>query len=124
MQKKPYTVYGYKGRQVRDNIYSVDLVNALYHFYKNPGVAKIYNIGGSRYGNSSMLEAIQMCEDISGNTLSWTYQNENRFGDHIGWVSGVSRFQADYLDWKYQYDMQDIMQEIHEGLRQRLNAIG
>jgi len=124
MQKKPYTVFGYKGKQVRDNIHSYDLVNALYHFYKKPGVAKIYNIGGSRYSNSSMLEAIKMCEDISGNTLSWNYEDENRFGDHIWWVSDVSRFKADYPDWNYQYNMEEIMREIYEGLRHRLNGGG
>ena len=124
MQKKPYTVFGYKGKQVRDNIHSVDLVNALYHFYKKPGVAKIYNIGGGRYSNSSMLEAIKMCEDISGNTLSWNYEDENRFGDHIWWISDVSRFKADYPDWNYQYNMEGIMKEIYDGLRQRLTAVG
>ena len=122
MQKKPYTVFGYKGKQVRDNIHSSDLVRALYHFYKNPMVAKVYNIGGSRYSNSSMLEAIKMCEEISGNTLSWDYEDKNRFGDHIWWVSDVSRFKADYPDWNYQYNMEEIMREIFEGLRQRLNA--
>ena len=122
MQNKPYTVFGYKGKQVRDNIHSYDLVNALYHFYKNPGIAKVYNIGGGRYSNSSMLEAIKMCEDISGNTLSWRYKDENRFGDHIWWISDVSRFQADYPDWSYRYNMKDIMVEIHEGLHQRLSA--
>jgi CDP-paratose 2-epimerase len=122
MQKKPYTIIGYKGKQVRDNIHSSDLVNALYHFYKNPRVAKIYNIGGSRHSNSSVIEAIKLCEDISGNTLSCNYKDENRFGDHIWWVSDVSRFQADYPDWRYQYNMQDIMCEIYEGLRQRLNS--
>jgi CDP-paratose 2-epimerase len=121
LQKKPYTVFGYKGKQVRDNIHSYDLVNALYHFYKNPETAKVYNIGGSRHSNSSMLEAITMCEKISGNKLSWTYQDENRFGDHIWWVSDVSRFKNDYPDWKYQFDMKKIMVEIYEGLQQRRN---
>ncbi len=124
MQKKPYTVFGYKGKQVRDNIHSFDLVNALYHFYKKPGVAKIYNIGGGRYSNGSMLEAIKMCEDISGNTLSWNYEDKNRFGDHIWWISDVSRFKADYPDWNYQYNMEGIIQEIYEGLRQRLSVAG
>ena len=122
MQKKPYTVFGYKGKQVRDNIHSFDLVNALYYFYKNPGIAKVYNIGGGRYSNSSMLEAIKMCEDISGNVLEWSYEDENRFGDHIWWVSDVSRFKADYPDWSYRYNMEGIMKEIYEGLHQRLSA--
>lgn len=124
MQKKPYTVFGYKGKQVRDNIHSFDLVNALYHFYKNPGIAKVYNIGGGRHSNSSMLEAIKMCENISGNALEWSYEDENRFGDHIWWVSDVSRFKADYPDWSYRYNMEGIMKEVYEGLRQRLSTSG
>ena len=119
MTKKPYTVFGYKGKQVRDNIHSFDLVNALYNFYKNPGIAKVYNIGGGRHSNSSMLEAIKMCEEISGNTLSWDYQDRNRFGDHIWWISDVSRFKIDYPDWTYQYNIREIMTEIYEGLRRR-----
>lgn len=124
MQRKPYTVFGYKGKQVRDNIHSFDLVNALYHFYKKPGVAKIYNIGGGRCSNSSMLEAIKMCEEISGNILSWNYDDKNRFGDHKWWVSDVSRFKIDYPDWSYQYNMENIMTEIHNGLQKRLGATG
>ena len=119
MQKKPYTVFGYMGKQVRDNIHSYDLVNALYHFYKNPGIAKVYNIGGGRFSNSSMLEAISMCEEITGNKLPWTYQEDNRFGDHIWWISDVSRFKNDHPDWNYEYDMEKIMIEIYEGLQQR-----
>jgi CDP-paratose 2-epimerase len=118
MQAKPYTVFGYKGKQVRDNIHSYDLVNALYHFYKNPKTA-IYNIGGGRYSNCSVLEAIKMCEEISGNKLSWNYEDTNRFGDHIWWISDVSRFKSNYPTWEYQYNMEKILIEIHEGLRKR-----
>ena len=124
MQKKPYTVFGYKGKQVRDNIHSFDMVNAMYHFYKNPGIAKVYNIGGGRHSNSSMLEAIKMCEGISGNTLAWNYEDKNRFGDHIWWVSDVRRFRADYPDWNYRYNMEGILLEIYDGLRQRLSGEG
>ncbi len=124
MQKKPYTIFGYKGKQVRDNIHSYDLVNALYHFYQNPSVAKVYNIGGSRHSNCSVLEAIEMCEKFSGNKLSSSYEDQNRFGDHIWWISDVSRFQQDYPGWNYQYDMVRIVREIYEGLRGRLGAVG
>jgi len=120
LKKKPYTVFGYKGKQVRDNIHSYDLVNALYHFYLNPGVSKVYNIGGGRHSNCSMLEAIQVCEEITGNKLDWTYSDENRIGDHIWWISDVSRFQKDYPDWEYKYDIQKIFQEIHNGLTERV----
>jgi CDP-paratose 2-epimerase len=116
MQNKPYTVFGYQGKQVRDNIHSYDLVNALYHFYQNPGTAKVYNMGGGRYSNCSMLEAIKICEDITGNKLQWTYADENRVGDHIWWISDVNRFKKDYPDWEYKYDMKKILNEIHSGL--------
>ena len=78
MTGQSYTVFGYKGKQVRDNIHSFDLVNALYHFYRNPGTAKVYNIGGGRHSNCSMLEAIDICEEITGNKLQWNYAEENR----------------------------------------------
>ena len=120
LQKKPYTVFGYKGKQVRDNIHSYDLVNALYHFYKNPGVAKVYNLGGGRHSNCSMLEAIQLSEEITGNKLDWTYAEQNRIGDHIWWISDVNKFKKDYPDWEYKYNLRKIFEEIHEGLTQRI----
>ena len=120
MQKTPYTVFGYQGKQVRDNIHSYDLVNALYHFYRNPGTAKVYNIGGGRQSNCSMLEAIEICEEITGNKLQWNYAEENRIGDHIWWISDVNRFKSDYPDWDYEYDIRKILQEIHSGLQARV----
>jgi len=120
LQKKPYTVFGYKGKQVRDNIHSYDLVNALYHFYQNPGVAKVYNMGGSRHSNCSMLEAIQLCEEITGNKLDWKYEEQNRIGDHIWWVSDVRKFKKDYPAWQYKYDLKKLFEEIHQGLTQRI----
>ncbi len=120
IKKKPYTVFGYKGKQVRDNIHSYDLVNALYQFYLKPGVAKVYNIGGSRHSNCSMLEAIQLCEEITGNKLDWTYSEENRIGDHIWWISDVNRFKKDYPNWEYQYDLKKLFVEIYNGLTARV----
>lgn len=116
IQKKPYTVFGYKGKQVRDNIHSYDLVNALYHFYRNPGQAKVYNMGGGRISHCSVLEAITLCEEISGNKLEWAYTAENRMGDHLWWVSDVSRFRKDYPEWDYTYDMKRILEDIHQGV--------
>jgi CDP-paratose 2-epimerase len=92
MTGQPYQVFGYKGKQVRDNIHSYDLVNAFYHFYQAPRVAEVYNIGGSRYSNCSMLEAIQSCEAIADKKLNWTYAETNRIGDHIWWISDVKKF--------------------------------
>ncbi|MFQ5449676.1 MAG: NAD-dependent epimerase/dehydratase family protein [Nitrospinaceae bacterium] len=120
IQRKPYTVYGYKGKQVRDNIHSYDLVNALYHFYRNPGTGKVYNMGGGRNSNCSMLEAIALCEEISGNWIDWKYEDSPRVGDHIWWVSDVRRFKKDHPEWDYQYDLRRTLEEIHHGLAERI----
>ncbi|NCO76490.1 MAG: NAD-dependent epimerase/dehydratase family protein [Cyanobacteria bacterium] len=108
-----YEVYGYKGKQVRDNIHSYDLVNAFYHFYQNPRIAEVYNIGGSRFSNCSMVEAIALCEEITGKKMNWSYSETNRIGDHIWWISDVSKFQSHYPDWQFKYTVKDILQEIY-----------
>jgi len=110
---KPYTVFGYKGKQVRDNIHSHDMVDAFVQFIRAPRAGEVYNLGGGRHSNCSMLEAIQMCEEISGKKLEWTYKEENRIGDHIWWISDVSKFQEHYPEWKYQYDLRTTLEEIH-----------
>jgi CDP-paratose 2-epimerase len=112
MTGQPYSVYGYKGKQVRDNIHSYDLVNAFYHFYQAPRVAEVYNIGGSRFSNCSMLEAIQSCEAIAQKKLNWQYEETNRIGDHIWWISDVSKFQEHYPNWELTYTVTDILKEI------------
>lgn len=109
---KPYQIYGYKGKQVRDNIHSYDLVNAFYHFYQAPRVAEVYNIGGSRFSNCSMLEAIQDCEAIAEKKLNWEYVESNRIGDHIWWISDVDKFKNHYPDWQLTYSVKDILKEI------------
>ena len=109
---QPYQIYGYKGKQVRDNIHSYDLVNAFYHFYQAPRVAEVYNIGGSRFSNCSMLEAIQHCEAIADKKLSWSYVESNRIGDHIWWISNVQKFKNHYPNWELKYTVKDILKEI------------
>lgn len=108
-----YTIFGYKGKQVRDNIHSYDLVNAFYHFYQNPRCGEVYNIGGSRHSNCSMLEAIDMCEKLSGNKLNYTYSDQNRAGDHIWYISDVSKFKSHYPNWNYKYGIEDIFNDIY-----------
>ena len=120
MQKKPYSLFGYKGKQVRDNIHSYDLVSALYQFYLKPGIAKVYNMGGGRHSNCSILEAIEKCERITGNKLDWQYADANRVGDHIWWISDVKRFRDDYPEWDYRYDLDGIFKDVYEGLRGRV----
>ena len=111
---EPYTVYGYDGLQVRDNIHSADLVTAFDSFRRDPRSAAVYNIGGGRHSNCSMLEAIDECERIAGQQLNWTLAEENRIGDHRWWISDLAPFQHDYPDWHLTYDIADILAEIRE----------
>jgi CDP-paratose 2-epimerase len=104
---KPYRVFGYKGKQVRDNIHSFDLVEAFWQFVQAPRSGEVYNLGGSRHSNCSMLEAIQISERISGRKLNWTYEENNRIGDHIWWIK------SNYPVWTYQYDLKRILEENH-----------
>lgn len=121
---RPYTVYGYKAKQVRDNIHASDLISAFDHFYRAPRVAEVYNIGGGREINCSMLEAIEIAEDLSGKTLDFTYSDENRIGDHIWYVSDIRRFRSHYPAWAFTYDLNGIMAEIHEKMADRWLAEG
>lgn len=120
ISKTPYTIFGYKGKQVRDNIHSFDLVNMFYHFYKNPRKGEVYNVGGSRYSNCSMIEAIEMCEMISGNKLDYSYSDVNRIGDHIWYISDVSKFELHFPKWKYEYDLQGIIDNIYSEMKDRV----
>jgi CDP-paratose 2-epimerase len=112
----PYRVFGYKGKQVRDNIHSYDLVNAFWEFFQAPRVGEVYNMGGGRHSYCSMLQAIEACEKISGRKLQWTYVEDNRIGDHIWWISNVSKFQSHYPTWQYRYDLETILQEIYQAV--------
>ncbi len=116
---RPYTIYGYKGKQVRDNIHSYDLVNAFWHVFQKPKAGAVYNMGGSRHANISMLEAIAMCEEFSGKKLTYTLSDQARAGDHIWYVSDVRRFQNDYPGWSYRYDMRTTLKEIVDATIER-----
>jgi CDP-paratose 2-epimerase len=109
-----YNVFGYKGKQVRDNIHSADLIAAFYEFYQNPGSAAIYNIGGGRESNCSMLEAIDLCQQIAGKELNYVYKEDNRIGDHIWYISDLSKFKQDYPNWSITYNVPQILTEIYE----------
>ena len=110
----PYTVFGYKGKQVRDNIHSHDLVNMFWQFYLKPRIGEVYNAGGSRHSNCSMLEAIKICEELSGQEMIWTYEENNRVGDHIWWISDVRKFKSHFPEWEYRYGIREILEEIVE----------
>lgn len=114
-----YTIFGYKGKQVRDNIHSNDLVNMFWHFYQKPRQGEVYNAGGSRFSNCSMKEAILLCEEISGKKINYSYSDTNRVGDHIWYISDVSRFKAHYPGWSFKYDLKTTLIEIHKEISSR-----
>jgi CDP-paratose 2-epimerase len=113
MTGEPYTVFGYGGKQVRDNIHSADLVAAFEAFHGAPQLAAVYNIGGGRESNCSMLEAIELCEEIAERELRWTLSDQSRIGDHRWWISDLEPFRRDYPVWSMTYDVNAILREIH-----------
>ncbi len=118
-KNEPYTIMGYKGKQVRDNIHSSDVIAAFDAFAENPRCGEAYNIGGTRFSNISMVEAIQKVEALTGNKANVTYTNENRIGDHIWYISDMSKFQNHYPTWKQKYDIDAILEEMVASIPER-----
>jgi CDP-paratose 2-epimerase len=110
----PYTVFGYDGKQVRDNIHAADVVSAFAAFHAAPRSAAVYNLGGGRFSNCSMLEAISLCERISGQSLDWQLSPDARVGDHRWWISDLTEFMTDYPAWSPGYDLEATVQEIYD----------
>jgi CDP-paratose 2-epimerase len=108
----PYTVFGYKGKQVRDNIHSVDVIRAFDAFAANPKPGEVYNLGGGRGNSVSMLEAIAKIEDLAGKKIDWTYSDDNRVGDHICYISDLRKLRGDYPDWDLTYSLDAILEEM------------
>jgi CDP-paratose 2-epimerase len=119
---RPYTVIGYKGKQVRDNIHSHDLVAALLEFHRAPRVGEVYNLGGGRENSCSVLEAIEMCERLAGCRLEWRYEDKNRVGDHLWWISDTSRFRSHYPAWRIEYGLERTLAEIRDASRDDASA--
>jgi CDP-paratose 2-epimerase len=115
-----YTIFGYKGKQVRDNIHSWDLVNMFWHFYQNPKSGEVYNVGGGRFSNCSMVEAIEISEEITGKKMNYSYSENNRIGDHIWWISDVSKFKAHYPGWTWKYDVKEILTQTYQSMVKRV----
>jgi len=115
-----YTIYGYKGKQVRDNIHSWDLVNMFWHFYQNPRRGEAYNAGGGRHSNCSVQEAIDFSMKITGKKMNFSYSETNRVGDHIWYISDLSKFKAHYPEWNWEFSLEDILVQIHDGLSKRM----
>ncbi|HEV3480419.1 MAG TPA: NAD-dependent epimerase/dehydratase family protein [Gaiellaceae bacterium] len=110
----PYTVFGYGAKQVRDNIHSADVVSAFAVFHRAPRIAAVYNLGGGRESNCSMLEAIELCEQITGRELNWQLSDQARMGDHRWWISDLTEFQRDYPEWGLEYGIDGMLRETYE----------
>ena len=124
MTGTPYTVFGYKGKQVRDAIHSNDLIRAFHEVFKRPRVGEVYNIGGGRFSNASVIEAIRLSQDIAGRELEWSYTDQNRIGDHIWWIGDNRKFQSHYPNWHMEYDVLRILTEIYAANRERWAPCG
>ncbi len=111
---REYTVFGYGGKQVRDNIHAADVIAAIEAFHAAPRSAAVYNLGGGRRSNCSVLEAIELCQEIAERELRWTLERRARIGDHKWWISDLSEFERDYPNWSMRYDIKGILREIHE----------
>ncbi len=110
-----YTIFGYQGKQVRDNMHSADVFEACWRFHEGPRAGSVYNLGGGRRSNCSMLEAIKQCEQIAGTNLKCELSNTERKGDHRWWISDLSAFQSDYPGFEPKYDVNAVLQEIYDG---------
>jgi CDP-paratose 2-epimerase len=123
MTGDPYTVFGYGGKQVRDNIHSADLVAAFDAYHRAPRAAAVYNIGGGRRSNCSMLEAIELCQEIAARELRFSLVEDSRIGDHRWWISDLEPFRRDYPEWDVVRDVPEILREIHDRNAERWGAV-
>jgi CDP-paratose 2-epimerase len=119
---EPYTIYGYGGKQVRDNIHSADVVAAFDAFRRSPRLAAVYNLGGGRECSCSVLEAIALCERIAGRALNSTFSDEPRMGDHRWWISDLADFRADYPTWSITLGLEATLREIYDRNAERWKA--
>ncbi|MBW4506926.1 MAG: NAD-dependent epimerase/dehydratase family protein [Scytonematopsis contorta HA4267-MV1] len=119
LEGKTYRVYGYKGKQVRDNIHSLDVARFIHAFWENPGVAEVYNLGGGRSNSCSILEAFSRIEALSGKKMQYEYVDKNREGDHICYISDLSKMQSQYPEWGITKSLDDIFGEIYASWQQR-----
>jgi len=112
ISKKKYSLIGYKGKQVRDNLHSHDLVNCFWEFFKKPKYGEVYNIGGGRYSNCSILEALELVENIKKINIKKEIIKKNRVGDHMWYISDTRKFRKDFPNWKQKYNTKRIIEEL------------
>lgn len=121
LEEREYTVFGYKGKQVRDNIHSVDVARFIHAFFQSPRVAEVYNLGGGKGNSCSILEAFALVEDYSGKKQCYRYLDENRIGDHICYYSDLSKMKSHYPEWDITISLQQTLREIVESWKKRLD---
>ena len=117
-ESRPYRIYGYKGKQVRDNIHAHDVCSAILAYWENPRPGAVYNLGGGRENSVSILEAIARLEDLTGDKLEYEYVDESRRGDHVCYISDLRRFRADYPEWNVSVSLDDILEDLAGADRQ------
>ncbi len=119
LENREYKVFGYKGKQVRDNIHSEDVARFMYEFAQAPRIAEVYNLGGGKQNSCSILEAFSLVESITGNTMKWSYVDQNRIGDHICYYSDLRKMREHYPKWDITKNLQTTFEEIVAGWRNR-----
>jgi CDP-paratose 2-epimerase len=120
VEQRPYKIYGYKGKQVRDNIHALDVARFVHKFIENPRSSAVYNIGGGRANSCSMLEAIEMFQQVAGRKLQYEYIDQNRIGDHICYISDLGKITKDYPEWNVSVPLQTIVEQTVHYLAQQL----
>jgi CDP-paratose 2-epimerase len=121
LAEKQYTIFGYKGKQVRDQIHSYDVINAFWHFAQNPRPGEVYNLGGGKENAASLLECVDMIEQISGKKPQLVYSEQNRIGDHICYYSDLTKLRAHFQDWKLSYSLPQIVEQMVELMSKSAN---
>ncbi|MGJ5818410.1 NAD-dependent epimerase/dehydratase family protein [Paludibaculum fermentans] len=122
VEEREYRVFGYKGKQVRDNIHSEDVARFMYEFWKAPRIAEVYNLGGGKDNACSVIEAFQLAEQVTAKPMHWRYVDENRIGDHICYYSDLRKMQAHYPAWNISKPLLTIFEEIAGSWMQRLKT--
>ena len=122
LEGKEYKIFGYQGKQVRDNIHSLDVARFIEAFIKNPRIAEVYNLGGGKQNSCSILEAFTLTEKYSGKAMLYTYVSENRIGDHICYYSDLTKMREHYPDWDITISLEETIKQIVESWQQRLNT--
>jgi CDP-paratose 2-epimerase len=119
LEGKQYTVFGYKAKQVRDNIHSLDVARFMWEFAQAPRVGEVYNLGGGKQNSCSMMEAFDRISTISGKEMKWVYDEQNRIGDHMCYYSDLSKMREHYPNWDISKSLDDIFGEIYAAWQQR-----